>query len=223
MPLDDVDARPGRARSGRDLHDRPQLPRPGRAGGDAPGRGRWSTARPPRRSPAHGATLAWDRALTANVDAEVELGVVIGAPAWQVDARGRDGHVFGYTIINDVSSRDPWLDGDQWLLGKSMPGFCPVGPWVVTADELDPTDLAARLHHQRRADPGRPDLADALRRSPRSSRTSAATSRCGPATSSRPARRRGSPAPPGPDRHLEAGDVVTVWIEGIGELTTTIA
>ncbi len=50
-------------------------------------------------------------------------------------------HVLGYTVVNDVSSRDPWLDGDQWLLGKSMPGFCPVGPWLVTADELDPADL----------------------------------------------------------------------------------
>ena len=49
-------------------------------------------------------------------------------------------HVFGFTCINDVSSRDPWLDGDQWLIGKSMPGFCPVG-LVVTADELDPADL----------------------------------------------------------------------------------
>ena len=37
----------------------------------------------------------------------------------------------GYTIVNDMTSQDPWLDGDQWLLGKSMPGFCPVGPWIV--------------------------------------------------------------------------------------------
>ena len=80
---------------------------------------------------AHGATLAWDRSLTANVDGECELGVVMGV----------DGAVFGYTIVNDVSSRDPWLDGDQWLLGKSMAGFCPVGPWIVTPDELDPSDL----------------------------------------------------------------------------------
>ena len=43
--------------------------------------------------------------------------------------------------MNDVSSRDPWLDGDQWLLGKSMPGFCPVGPSVVPAADLDPADL----------------------------------------------------------------------------------
>jgi len=80
---------------------------------------------------AHRGRLTWDRSLTARVDAECELGVVMGV----------DGAVFGYTIVNDVSSRDPWLDGDQWLLGKSMAGFCPVGPWIVTPDELDPSDL----------------------------------------------------------------------------------
>ena len=88
-----------------------------------------------------GAVLSWDRSLTPNVDAEVELGVVIGEPAWQVSVEDAMRHVQGYTIVNDVSSRDPWLDGDQWLLGKSMPGFCPVGPWVVTADEFDPSDV----------------------------------------------------------------------------------
>ena len=79
----------------------------------------------------HGATLAWDRTVTDNVDAEVELGVVMGV----------NGQVFGYTFINDISSRDERLDGDQWLLGKSMPGFCPVGPWIVTADEFDPANV----------------------------------------------------------------------------------
>src|SRR5436309_7539105 len=88
-----------------------------------------------------GGTLTWDRALTPTVDAEVELGVVIGATAWQVDEAEAMDHVLGYTIVNDVSSRDPWLDGDQWLLGKSMPGFCPVGPWIVTPDEVDPGSL----------------------------------------------------------------------------------
>ena len=88
-----------------------------------------------------GATIAWDRSLTANVDAEVELGVVIGTTASNVDPADAMAHVLGYTIVNDVSSRDPWLDGDQWLLGKSMPGFCPVGPRLVPADELDPSDL----------------------------------------------------------------------------------
>ena len=90
---------------------------------------------------AHGDVLAWDRALTANVDPECELGIVIGATASNVPPEFALDHVFGYTIINDVSSRDPWLDGDQWLLGKSMPGFCPVGPWIVTPDELDVSAL----------------------------------------------------------------------------------
>src|SRR4029077_21159561 len=89
----------------------------------------------------HGAMLRWDRSLTANVDAEVELGVVIGETAWDVPPAAAMDHVLGYTVVNDVSSRDPWLDGDQWLLGKSMPGFCPVGPWLVPANELDPAVL----------------------------------------------------------------------------------
>ena len=88
-----------------------------------------------------GSTLTWDRALTATVDAEVELGVVIATTAWQVREADALDHVLGYTIVNDVSSRDPWLDGDQWLLGKSMPGFCPAGPRLVPADELHPTNL----------------------------------------------------------------------------------
>ncbi len=88
-----------------------------------------------------GATLAWDRSLTDNVDAECELGIVIGATASNVTPADALRHVFGWTVMNDVSSRDEWLDGDQWLIGKSMPGFCPVGPWVVTADELDPADI----------------------------------------------------------------------------------
>ena len=86
-------------------------------------------------------SLGWDRALTANVDAEVELGVVIGRAAWRVDPERAFHHVLGYTIVNDVSSRDPWLDGDQWLIGKSMPGFCPAGPRLVPADGLDPAVL----------------------------------------------------------------------------------
>ena len=160
---------------------------------------------------AHRAVLEWDRALTANVDAECELGVVIG----------RGGSVFGYTIVNDVSSRDPWLDGDQWLLGKSMAGFCPVGPWIVTADELDPAALR---------------LGCAIGDAPIQDGTTAdlrfpideIVSYLGRHTDLQPGDliATGTPArlirPPGPERHLEPGDVVTCWIEGIGELTTTI-
>jgi 2,4-didehydro-3-deoxy-L-rhamnonate hydrolase len=169
-----------------------------------------------------GARLAWDRTVSANVDAEVELGVVIGKTAWNVLPEAAIQHVLGYTIVNDVSSRDPWLDGDQWLLGKSMPGFCPVGPWVITAADLDPADL--RLGCTINGEPiqdGRTSdmrftIADIV------------------AFLSRHVELRpgdliatGTPArlaaPPGPDRHLHAGDVVTCWIEGIGELTTHVA
>jgi 2-keto-4-pentenoate hydratase/2-oxohepta-3-ene-1,7-dioic acid hydratase in catechol pathway len=159
-----------------------------------------------------GATLRWDRELTPNVDAEVELGVVVGV----------DGGVFGYTIVNDVSSRDPWLDGDQWLLGKSMPGFCPVGPLIVTADELDPADLrlgctinGAAIQDGRASDMRFfiPEILEYLGRHVRLEPGDVIAT--------------GTPArlatPPGPDRHLEKGDVVTCWIEGIGELTTTVA
>ena len=160
----------------------------------------------------HGDTLTWDRTLTANVDAEVELGVVVGV----------DGGVAGYTIINDISSRDPWLDGDQWLLGKAMPGFCPAGPSVVTPDEFDPTDvrLGCTINGEAIQD-GRtcdmrysiPEILEYLARHVRLQPGDLIAT--------------GTPArlatPPGSERHLEPGDVVTCWIEGIGDLTTTVA
>jgi 2-keto-4-pentenoate hydratase/2-oxohepta-3-ene-1,7-dioic acid hydratase in catechol pathway len=161
---------------------------------------------------AHGDTLTWDRALTPNVDAECELGVVVGV----------DGGVFGYTIINDISSRDPWLDGDQWLLGKSMPGFCPVGPVVVTADEFDPADvrLGCTFNGEAIQDGRTSDIRFSI---PEILEYLGAHVRLEPGdliATGTPVR---VPTPPGPERHLQPGDVVTCWIEGIGDLTTTIA
>ena len=160
----------------------------------------------------HGDVLTWDRELTPNVDPEVELGVVIGD----------DGSVFGYTIVNDVSSRDPWLDGDQWVLGKSMPGFCPVGPVIVTADEFDPTDVrlgctinGVAIQDGRTSDM-RFSIAEVIDHLGRHVRLEPGDL----IVSGTPPRLAG---PLGPDRHLEPGDVVTCWIEGIGELTTTVA
>jgi 2-keto-4-pentenoate hydratase/2-oxohepta-3-ene-1,7-dioic acid hydratase in catechol pathway len=158
----------------------------------------------------HGSVVGWDRSLTANVDGECELGVVIGA----------HGTVFGYMIINDVTSQDPWLDGDQWLLGKSMPAFCPVGPWIVTADEFDPTDVRLGFTvngvtvqdgrtSQMRFSIG--EVMDYLARH--------IGFRPGDLVAT------GTPARIGPDagRHLQPGDVMTCWIDGIGELSNTIA
>jgi len=168
-----------------------------------------------------GATLDWDRSLTDNVDAECELGIVIGATAWNVTPAEALRHVFGWTVINDVSSRDEWLDGDQWLIGKSMPGFCPVGPWVVTADELDPADvglgctITGEAIQDGRTSAMRFGIAEIV-----SYLSRHLVLRPGDLIAS------GTPArlsnPPGPGRRLRPGDRVTCWIEGIGELTTHI-
>lgn len=170
---------------------------------------------------AHRSRLHWDRTLTDNVDAECELGVVIGAEAVAVGPEEAMAHVFGYTIIDDVSSRDPWLDGDQWLIGKSLPGFCPAGPWVVTADELDADDLglgttingvAIQDGSTSQMRFGIAEIVSFLSRH--------LTLRPGDLIATgTPVRLSG---PLGPDRHLRIGDEVTTWIEGIGELTTFI-
>ncbi|MEE4453557.1 fumarylacetoacetate hydrolase family protein [Novosphingobium resinovorum] len=80
-------------------------------------------------------------------DWEVELGVVIGTEAYQVDEAAALDHVAGYCVINDVSERE-WQQerGATWDKGKGFPGFGPIGPWLVTADEVgDPQGLAMWL------------------------------------------------------------------------------
>ena len=80
------------------------------------------------------------------VDYEAELAVVIGKPGYQISAAKAMDHVFGYTIMNDVSARDVQRATTQWSLGKSFPTFAPMGPWIVTKDELkDPHALAITL------------------------------------------------------------------------------
>ncbi len=76
-------------------------------------------------------------AVSTSIDWEVELGVVIGTAGSNIKRAGALGHVFGYTVINDVTARDlqnGW--GGQWFKGKSLDGSCPMGPWVLTADEV---------------------------------------------------------------------------------------
>ncbi len=171
---------------------------------------------------APGRTLSWDRTVTANVDAECELGVVIGRPTFDVASDAAVEHVFGYTIVNDISSRDPWLDGDQWLLGKSMPGFCPVGPYIVTPDELDPADLrlGCTINGQAIQDGRTSDMRFGVAEIVAYLSRHVKLEPGDLIATGTPARLA---SPPGPDRHLEPGDVVTAWIEGIGELTTSIA
>jgi 2,4-didehydro-3-deoxy-L-rhamnonate hydrolase len=82
-----------------------------------------------------------ERAVT--LDWEAELGVVIGREAWEVSEQDALAHVAGYLVGNDVSERT-WQrqeSGGQWSKGKNAPTWCPLGPWLVPADEVDPTTL----------------------------------------------------------------------------------
>lgn len=90
----------------------------------------------------HEATIPFDPDSCSQLDWEAELGVVLGRGGKKI---GRDqalSHVFGYTVINDISARDIQLNHKQYFLGKSVDGGCPMGPYLVTADEIpDPQNL----------------------------------------------------------------------------------
>lgn len=95
-----------------------------------------------------GEAITWDPALTGQVDYEAELGVVIGQRAKNVAAGDALEYVFGYCNLNDISARDLQFDergAQQWTRGKSLDTFCPIGPYIVTRDEVpDPQHLAIR-------------------------------------------------------------------------------
>ena len=76
-------------------------------------------------------------AVSAQIDYESELAVVIGRGGRDISRSRAMEHVFGYTIVNDVTARDVQMRHQQWDLGKSFDTFCPMGPWIVTADEVD--------------------------------------------------------------------------------------
>ncbi|MEY8838965.1 fumarylacetoacetate hydrolase family protein, partial [Cribrihabitans sp. XS_ASV171] len=80
-------------------------------------------------------------AITQQLDWEVELAVIIGRRATRIDKANAMDHVFGYTIVNDISARDNRRAG-QWIFSKGQDSYCPMGPAIVTADEItDPHDL----------------------------------------------------------------------------------
>jgi 2-keto-4-pentenoate hydratase/2-oxohepta-3-ene-1,7-dioic acid hydratase in catechol pathway len=92
-----------------------------------------------------GARVEWDPALTREVDLEAELGVVIGQTTRRVSEADALGHVLGYTCINDVSARDLQFADKQFVRAKSLDTFCPMGPVLVTADEIpDPQALSIK-------------------------------------------------------------------------------
>jgi 2-keto-4-pentenoate hydratase/2-oxohepta-3-ene-1,7-dioic acid hydratase in catechol pathway len=91
-----------------------------------------------------GAPIRFDPGVSAAIDYEVELAVVIGREGRAIAKASALSHVWGYTIVNDVTARDVQGRHKQWLLGKSFDSFCPMGPWLVSADEVDLADTTVR-------------------------------------------------------------------------------
>ena len=79
--------------------------------------------------------------ITSNVDYEAELAVIIGKPGRNILQKDAYGHIFGYTIVNDLTARDRQKNHKQWFMGQTLDTFCPMGPWITTSDELDPENL----------------------------------------------------------------------------------
>lgn len=82
--------------------------------------------------------------LTNHLDYEAELAIVIGKKGRGISRENAMEHVWGYTIINDVSARDLQKKHQQWHIAKSLDSFCPMGPWLVSKDEFDGNNTAIR-------------------------------------------------------------------------------
>lgn len=82
--------------------------------------------------------------VSTQIDYEAELAVIIGKGGKNITRAAALEHVFGYTIVNDVTARDVQMRHGQWDMGKSFDTFCPMGPWIVTADEFDGTKTRVR-------------------------------------------------------------------------------
>jgi 2-keto-4-pentenoate hydratase/2-oxohepta-3-ene-1,7-dioic acid hydratase in catechol pathway len=160
---------------------------------------------------------------TQSVDYEGELCLVIGQGGRAIGKAQSMAHVFGYTIVNDVTARTLQSSHKQWFLGKSIDGFCPMGPCVVTADEIpDPAALrlVTRVNGETRQDASVTDLIFDI-----------------PTLIESISRRitlepgdliaTGTPAGVGigfdPPKYLRKGDVVDVTIEPIGTLSNPVA
>ncbi len=93
------------------------------------------------------APIPYDAAVSTAIDWEVELAVVVGRRGRAIPEADALGHVFGYTVLNDITARDLQQRHRQFFLGKSLDGSCPMGPWIVTADEIpDPQALRLTSH-----------------------------------------------------------------------------
>jgi 2-keto-4-pentenoate hydratase/2-oxohepta-3-ene-1,7-dioic acid hydratase in catechol pathway len=166
---------------------------------------------------AHGASVFIDGDVSKAVDYEAELGVIIGKGGRGIRRENALDHVWGYTIINDVTARD--LQGlySQWLIGKSQDTFCPMGPWAVTRDSIDlsNTKIQCWINGELRQDANTRDLIFDIP-------TIIATISAGVTLVPGDIIASGTPAGVGigfkPPKYVVAGDVARIEIEGIGAL-----
>lgn len=162
------------------------------------------------------------RGLTSSLDYEVELTVIIGRGGRSIPRERAMEHVWGYTLINDITARDLQRDHVQWFLGKSLDTFCPMGPLAVTADELDGADVVveALVNGELRQHANVRDLIFDIP-------TLISTLSAGMTLEPGDLIATGTPAGVGlgfdPPRFLQPGDTVCVRATGLGELTNRIA
>jgi 2-keto-4-pentenoate hydratase/2-oxohepta-3-ene-1,7-dioic acid hydratase in catechol pathway len=163
-----------------------------------------------------------DPSVSSAIDYEAELAVIIGKAGRGISKENAFDHVWGYTIVNDVTARDLQGKYSQWLIGKSQDTFCPMGPWAVTKDEFDLENAGIRcfVNGDLRQDSkisllifDIPTIISTL--------SQGITLQPGDVIAT------GTPAGVGigfdPPRYLKAGDVVRVEIDGIGALENRFA
>src|ERR1700678_166340 len=170
---------------------------------------------------AHREAVSIDSKVSQAIDYEAELGVIIGKGGRGIKAPDALDHVWGYTIINDVTARDLQARYSQWLIGKSQDTFCPMGPVAVTREEIDITDTSISCY-----------INDELRQSSNTSLlifdipTIIETLSAGITLQPGDLIATGTPAGVGigydPPKYLKAGDVVRVEIGGIGVLENEV-
>jgi 2-keto-4-pentenoate hydratase/2-oxohepta-3-ene-1,7-dioic acid hydratase in catechol pathway len=165
--------------------------------------------------------VCYPRGVSDQVDYEAEVGVIIGRGGRGISPQVALDHVWGYTIINDITARDLQAKHQQWFLGKSIETFCPMGPWAVTADEIDPANLSVRcwVNGDLRQDGHTRDLIFDIP-------TLISTISAGLTLKPGDIIATGTPAGVGigfdPPRFLKPGDEVSIEISGIGRLTNPI-
>ena len=156
-------------------------------------------------------------AVSTDIDYEAELTIVIGKAGRNLTRADALGHVYGYTIVNDVTARDVQMRHQQWDLGKSFDTFCPMGPWIVTADAFDASATRVRcwVNGELRQDARTQDLIFDIP-------TLIETCSRGITLLPGDIIATGTPAGVGmgmkPPRWLVAGDVVRIEIDGLGSI-----